>query len=300
MRNEWKAIILPITRWELPGWGRVLEAIGRTGYQHDHRWVGAPVKVIRGKEHGYLMELDLTDWSCRSTFFLGRYYELHVLRLLDEMLEPGDRFVDIGANVGMVALHASHRVGSSGSVQCFEPNPRCRERLGRMIEMNAIENIRVYPFGLSDQADTLELKQNHSYTGIGTFADVDPESVVSTTIAEVRRGDDVFKDDDGPAPKLMKIDVEGFELRAVRGMEQTLRRWGCPVIMEMDEHHLQRAHTSVAEVYALMSSMGYVPFRIGTRRRGLRHALELTLISGAEGLADKQCHDVLWKRSPDA
>lgn len=91
MRNEWKAIILPITRRELPGWGRVLHMIGRTGYEHDHQWADAPVKVIRGKEHGYLMELDLTDWSCRITYFLGRFYELHVLRLLDEMLEPGDR-----------------------------------------------------------------------------------------------------------------------------------------------------------------------------------------------------------------
>ena len=166
-----------------------------------------------------------------------------------------------------------------------------------MIEMNAIENIRVYPFGLSDQADTLELKQNHSYTGIGTFADVDPESVVSTTSAEVCRGDDVFFDDEEPTPKMVKIDVEGFELRAVRGMEQTLRRWGCPVIMEMDEHHLQRAHTSSAEVYAIMSSMGYAPFRIGTRRHGFRHMLELTPIAGPEGLADDRCHDVLWKRS---
>jgi len=83
----------------------------------------------------------------------------------------------------------------------------------------------------------------------------------------------------------------------VRGMEQTLRRWGCPVIMEMDEHHLQRANTSAAEVYALMSSLRYLPFRIGTRRHGLRHALELTPIVGAEGLADERCHDVLWKHS---
>ena len=99
------------------------------------------------------------------------------------------------------------------------------------------------------------------------------------------------------ASNLVKIDVEGFELRAVRGMEQTLRRWGCPVIMEMDEHHLQRAHTSSAEVYAIMSSMGYAPFRIGTRRHGFRHMLELTPIAGPEGLADDRCHDVLWKRS---
>ena len=282
---------------ELPGWGRVLRVFGRTGYEHDREWSDAPVRIIRGKSHGYLMELDLTDWSCRSTYFLGRYYELHILLLLDALLAPGDRFLDIGANVGMIALHASHLVGSAGSVECFEPNPQCREKLERMIDMNRIENIQLFPYGLSDKAETLELKQNHAYTGIGTFAEVDPESIVSQTSAEVRRGDEVYGNDTGPAPKLMKIDVEGFELRAVRGISKLLERWGCPVIMEMDEHHLRRAGTSVIEVHELMCTLGYEPYRIGTKRHGLRHRLELAPITCVEGLAEATCHDVLWKRS---
>ena len=61
------------------------------------------------------MELELSDWAERYTFFLGRYYEMGVQRVLDAILMPGDRFVDIGANIGMIALHARSLIGVRSS-----------------------------------------------------------------------------------------------------------------------------------------------------------------------------------------
>ena len=49
------------------------------------------------------MVLDLSDWAQRRTAFLGRYHELGVQRVLDAALRAGDRFVDIGAHIGMIA-----------------------------------------------------------------------------------------------------------------------------------------------------------------------------------------------------
>ena len=59
----------------------------------DLRWAQAPIVTLRGKNHGYQMRLDLSDWSQRLTYFLGRYYELGVQRVLDVTLKPGARFV---------------------------------------------------------------------------------------------------------------------------------------------------------------------------------------------------------------
>jgi precorrin-6B methylase 2 len=69
------------------------------------------------------MELDLAAWSERSAYFLGRFYDLNLQMLMIQILKPGDRFVDIGANIGMLSILAARLVGPSGRVESFEPNP---------------------------------------------------------------------------------------------------------------------------------------------------------------------------------
>jgi tRNA G37 N-methylase Trm5 len=68
-----------------------------------------------------------------------------VQRVLDAILLPGDRFVDIGANIGMTTLHAHSLIGSTGRIDCFEPNPECIEGLRRHLQINKIKNVAMVP-----------------------------------------------------------------------------------------------------------------------------------------------------------
>lgn len=272
----------------------MLRHVGKVGYQYDSMWQNAPKVWIRGKSHRLLMELDLTNWSARNTYFLGRYYELHVLKLLDKLLKPGDRFIDIGANVGMISLHAAHLVGSTGQVDCFEPNPECQEAIKRVAQANSVNHIHVFPFGLSDQAASLELKLNHSHSGIGTLADLEHNHIVAKFTVCVKRGDDVFQKDEH-APSLIKIDVEGFEHRVVLGMQNTLDKWGCPIVMEVNENHLRRAGTTVQSLHHTMLSMGYTPFRVDLVKAGFKHSLGLIPVQTSAEVAS--CRDVLWVKT---
>jgi hypothetical protein len=70
----------------------------------------------------------------------GRYYELGVTRVLDFLLRPGDKFVDIGANIGMITLHARFLERAKGRIDCFEPNPECVEALQEHLSINGINN----------------------------------------------------------------------------------------------------------------------------------------------------------------
>ena len=291
MGNRLKVLLLPITRNELPGWGWFVKKFAKIGYKDGYRWANEKPKVIRGKWHGYEMKLDMTNWSARHTYFLGRYYELHMQLLLNEILKPGDRMIDIGANIGMISIHAAHLVGPSGRVDSFEPNPVCLEQLDEVISRNGIKQIHVHPIGLSDAEAELELKQNDEHTGIGTFAELEPGEVVTSTIAQVKRGDDVFKDDE-QAPKIIKMDVEGFEYRALLGMEQTLRRWKSMIVMEMNEHHLNRAGTSTKEVGEFMVGLGYRAFDVNIKKRLIRYEIDLIPIEDINKL--DTARDVLW------
>jgi hypothetical protein len=83
-------MVRPYIWHELPGWGRLYSRfVG--DYRRDASWAGEPSRTIRGKLHGYEIDLDLSRWSERATYFLGRFYDLENQLLPTRILRPGDR-----------------------------------------------------------------------------------------------------------------------------------------------------------------------------------------------------------------
>lgn len=274
----WSKLALPYSRLELPGWGKLLTLLGV--FDHD-LWRDAPDVTVRGKFHGYRMRLSLKSWSERQTYFLGRYYELDTQLTIMNCLRPGDTFVDVGGNVGMVTLVASRRVGPRGAVHTFEPNPEAAAHLTRAIYDNQIRNITLHPVGLSDQASTLTLSVITDHLGMGTFAEPDADQghlVSARHTADVVCGDDVLPPD-LPGEVTVKIDVEGFECRAVRGLLETIRRHRPAIVTEVIAAHLHRAGNRVADLFDLLQAEGYRPYLVSIARRFLRPRLSLTLIT---------------------
>ena len=164
----------PLIVREVWGWGRIYKTfIG--DYTRNWFWKNAKNRRIRGKLNCLLMELDISHWADRMTFFLGRWYDLPTQKLLKAVLKKGDEVVDIGANVGMFSLAARRFVGDQGIVHAFEPNPFPRERLNHNIEINQIENIKVYPVGLSETKGRLDLYVPYINSGEGSLAPVNYE-----------------------------------------------------------------------------------------------------------------------------
>lgn len=287
-------LLLPLTRREFPAWGRLFRLFRISVPPGSTLWEDAPKRVIRGKSHGFLMELQLHDWAERMTYFLGRYYELPQQILLESVLEPGDRMVDVGGNIGMITLIAAKMVGPSGMVQTFEPNPMCLARLRGVLEMNRIDWVTVYPFGLSDRRGDLELTIVHGHSGVGTFAPTPTEhesAVTSRLTLEVRRGDDVLLELPKPI-KLIKIDVEGFETKALSGMQRTLARDWPHVVLETIDKQLKQAGSSAGELFQLMQGSGYRAYAMRLRRKGLRYSLGLQPVADPSEIRD--ANDTFW------
>ena len=285
-------LALPFTRHELPGWGKLFEVLKIDGKNND-LWRDAPTKVIRGKLHGYRMDLDLSDWAERLAFFLGRYYDHPTQMLLTEALRSGDRMVDVGANIGMVTLHAASLVGPGGRVDAFEPNPLCQGRIEAHLARNGIEQVELHRVALSDQHGTLILRTLPDHTGTATLAELTDEDKKHFTVeisVPVEVGDEVLGRDTRPVD-LIKVDVEGFECRALRGMENVLRRWRPPVLTEVISEWLVRAGSSPADLLDLMAGHGYRGYRMGQTRRGLRQILKLEAFDRFD---PDESSDVLW------
>jgi FkbM family methyltransferase len=287
-------LTLPALRNEWPGWGRLARPFGIIGAENDSRWRGAPRKRVRGKWHRYWMELNLADWSERQTWFLARYGELAVQLLMTHCLRPGDRAADIGANIGMVTLHAAALVGPSGSLDSFEPNPGCADRIEHALRENGIKHVRLHRMGLSDSPATLTLNVLLNHTGMGTLAPLGPSDqcrVTHSVSVPVEVGDAILLKDDRPIT-LIKVDVEGFETRVLKGLHQTLQKWRPIVLTEVIPEWLERAGSSVIEMLQTMNQMGYIGYGLSTYRRNLRHRLRLCPLPPQE--IPKSFTDVVW------
>ena len=273
LRRCQQAVIMAVARpyisRELPGWGKLYQMLVGD-YRNDGFWKGVPETTIRGKVHGYDMHLLLSQWADRSAYFLGRWYELDTQLFMADVISANDTVVDIGANRGMFTLCASHLVGKNGRVMSFEPNPASRAILEREVSHNRIENITVIPMGLSDQKGTLVLnvpKHNSGEASFGNKFQSKGQAYVEVE-AKVNRGDEVLAD---VTPSFIKIDVEGFEVAVIKGLQETLSRHKPVVLAEVIAEHLQICGTSVRALFETFEKLGYEGFRLGLQKANMRY-----------------------------
>jgi FkbM family methyltransferase len=287
-------LVLPLTRTEVPGWGHLFRLLRISVPPGSKLWENGPSRVIRGKAHGFLMDLRLHDWAERMTYFLGRYYDLPLEVLLAAVLRAGDRVVDVGGNIGMVTLLMAKGVGKTGMVQTFEPNPDCLARLRNALALNGIQWAVVHPLGLSNKSETLELTIFNDHTGVGTFASTtaeDQRAVTSRMKLEVVRGDEILLQDSRPI-RLIKIDVEGYEVKALNGLSGVLNQHRPLVVLETVDSQLRQAGSSADELFELMQSMGYRAYALTLKRRLMKYGLKLRPAARPSDIASAT--DTLW------
>lgn len=164
-------------------------------------------------------------------------------------LRPGDVVVDVGANVGTLALTASR---CAAKVYAIEAHPR----IFRMLEANIALNRRTNIVALNAAAGDKE--------GVLTFSDFrcdDRNCVIEGGQGiEVpsRRLDDWLKD--VPRIDLLKIDVEGFEKWALAGAGEVLKRTSC-LYFESFDANFEKYGYDCREIFDLLRKAGFTIYR---------------------------------------
>jgi FkbM family methyltransferase len=214
-------------------------------------------KVIRDRYLGAYVCVDLGDWAGREHYFKGIYYDRTVPLLIDRIFPEGrGTFIDVGANRGLHALYAARALQRAGRVYAFEPNPETFEVLKAHLVMNRLRNCVPVQAGLADAKAELLLNlfaDDHS----GTCSFVASAEVVSTVAVPVLVLDEALAPASLEGPVFVKIDVEGFEHRALKGMPRLLDRPDVTVLCEVTDEWLRAAGSSADALVGDMQSRGY-------------------------------------------
>src|SRR5690606_5085565 len=95
--------------------------------------------------------------------------DLAVQLAIRALLRPGDTFIDVGANIGLLSLLGAHAVGARGRVIAFEPAPDMHERLRWHIDTNRLPQVLAHRLALSEREATLALTAPADNPGAATL-----------------------------------------------------------------------------------------------------------------------------------
>lgn len=207
---------LAVNKLRVRGAYRVADAISKRILPQSYG------KIVCPTVYGF--DLALAKPGSRSVYRYG-FYEPGTLDVIRRALREGDVFVDAGASVGMMSLYAAQQVGPSGTVLSFEPLKHRYDLLVESIRLNLMSNVRPFNFGLgADERTTTIFTNGISPSMVQTAGSVEKHK------SHVERLGDVLMREGIDRVRMVKIDVEGFELEVLQGCEDIIRSKDPPIL----------------------------------------------------------------------
>lgn len=201
---------------------------------------------------------------------------------MQKTLRPGDQFIDVGANIGLLTFLGSQLVGDSGRVLAVEPQPKVISCLENALERNESKNITLARCGVGQEPGQLDLHVPAGNLGSASFAELPGEATESFQVP-VRTLTDLLQEHDFQSARLVKLDVEDWEAEVIAGAEEVWKDSPPPgIIFEFRE----KKRIPDTEVGRRLTALGYHFYRIP------RNWFRPQLIRSDEGFSKEVTHDV--------
>lgn len=258
-------------------------------YSPAKKWVFGRLRQKEIRVHGFPFLLDPLDSLELSIF---RRYEPFETGLLTSVIRPGMTILDVGANIGYYTLLFSKLVGESGRVIAFEPEPQNFALLETNLGRNQRRNVIALNLAAGDRADESLLYLSEENCGDHqAYPSTEKRRSVRMTTARI---DDCVSG----AVDLVKMDVQGFEARALDGLAATITaNPGLALFTEFWPAGLRRAGSDAGDFLRRLRSLGLEIFSINEYANRLEPADDADLLRRyAPALGS---HTNLFCRRPD-
>lgn len=194
-----------------------------------------PNKKIIKEINGIKFDLDL-DQEIDSSLYFSNTFEPLSESILERFVLPGMTTIDIGANIGYHTFHLAKLTQPDGGVYAIEPTSWAIERLRRNAILNSsLQNIKIFQIAFSDSHKGITesiFKSSYALNGNDEINKI--EKTYITTM------DDFIDDNNIKRVDFIKMDVDGFEGKIIRGMKKTMERDHPIILFEITPSVLSR------------------------------------------------------------
>ena len=234
--------------------------------------------IFRNKS--YPRNVDKILPFCKSKFvvntvweednLLNDYEEDELLNRIYNCRKEDMVYYDLGANVGLTSIPLSDYCKTIYSI---EPNPNSVKLLKKNISTNKVKNIKIFQKGVSDKIGEFDFFLGHpeshsphsSLSGVRHSIQGDTELPYSVKVKLVTL-DKLIVDNDLLPPDVIKIDIEGAEFHALKGMKETIRKFKPYLFIEVHPRRLIDFGTSEKEFLRYIKKIGYLVENLRYRR----------------------------------
>jgi len=213
---------------------------------------GSAGESVVVERNGLKYELDLSQLIDARIYYEGEF-EPETSSLFRRLVKPGMIVFDIGANIGAHALPLAKLVGTSGHVYMFEPTDWALKKLRKNLSLNSeLSHVTVERTVLSDQDISGQQYSIRSQWQADGVEGVEEKGMIDhLTLDTYCASHEIERVD------FIKLDVDGFETRILRGGVKMLESQRPTLIVEMSDYWQQQAGDSAEAMIGILDSIGY-------------------------------------------
>ncbi|MGW0844240.1 FkbM family methyltransferase [Streptomyces sp. NPDC002787] len=221
-----------------------------------------PLTATARTGDGAVFPVVTSDVIQRYLWLFGAW-EPHLTAWMRARLTPGDLVVDAGAHTGYFTVLASRLVGPTGRVVAIEPSPAFHRALTANLAANGCANVRTVNAAVSDFAGRMTFYLERS-TNLGGTTTVRPRTVEASFEADAAPLPHLLTEEELAAARLIKLDVEGGEGAAVRGLAPLLPRLSddAELVIEVTPRLLAKQGQAVDDVLGPLCEHGFHVYRL--------------------------------------
>jgi FkbM family methyltransferase len=201
--------------------------------------------------NGIRMRVDISD-------YIGHYYFYGFKQLAEESLfslcGKHAQVLDVGANIGTTLLRLAQNA-YEGKVVGFEPDPINFLSCSQNLSLNDFSHARVVNFGLGSEEASVDL-ETRSFGNRGGNRISTSDSPTGVKV-RIRKLDNIFPELRMERLDLIKIDVEGYELRVLKGGAKVIGTFRPILFIEVDDNNLLDQGDSAALLFTFLLDLGY-------------------------------------------
>jgi len=219
------------------------------------------IRFVKARVRGRPLWIDLRDTTLGRYFWVFRNHEPFEASLIERVARPGMTVVDIGANVGYFTVLLGDRVGVTGRIIAFEPDPTNFSLLGRSIEANLLENVTCEQAAVMGSSGTASLYLSNVNFGDHRVFNAQDDERFNAGAARARVEVGAVSLDDylsrgGITPDIIKMDIQGAEMAALPGMVRTLSDPDVVLFCEFWPYGLRRSGAEPRQFLVSLVEMG--------------------------------------------